>query len=344
MKTTIRLLSLFLGLVSLTLLSSCRKEPFNIDFPAALIVNGGSHSISIINLESQKVVSELKLKDARFPHHIYLNPAKTQFAISITDTDLSGGHVHRGHGAKEYKVLVFAARSGDEEARLELSGMAHNAVFDPQGQTLWLGEAGDSSSRVLIFGAKNYDLLGSIPVGAGLSEITMSTDGQKAYAANTMDSTVTIIDVSGRNVLKTLEVEAGPVGAWPATNGKMYVDNETAQSITEIDVVSDGVTATIALGFKPGYVAYHGGRRELWVSDATNGQVVWYTQQSGTWTRSGQIPTGADAHAIAFTPDQKTALITNQGAATVSLIDVATHKKVTDIQVGAKPNGVALLD
>ena len=100
----------------------------------------------------------------------------------------------------------------------------------------------------------------------------------------------------------TLTVGQDPVGAWTASNGKMYVDNETSQTISEITVSSMSVTATINLGFKPGYAAYNSSNSELWVSDATNGKVAYYTFDGTNWNLQGNITTGADAHAIALLP------------------------------------------
>ena len=52
--------------------------------------------------------------------------------------------------------------------------------------------------------------------------------------------------------------------------------------------------------------------------------------------------TGLDAHAIAFTNDGQTAYVTNQGAGTVSIVDVAARTKRRDVAVGKKPNGIVL--
>ena len=98
----------------------------------------------------------------------------------------------------------------------------------------------------------------------------------------------------------------------------------------------------INLGFKPGYVAYNSLTKELWVSDATNGKVVYYQIISGKWAKQGDIITGADAHAITFTNDFKTAYVTNQGAGTVSVIMTSDHKVTATITVGSKPNGIVL--
>ena len=82
-------------------------------------------------------------------------------------------------------------------------------------------------------------------------------------------------------------------------------------------------------------------RNELWVSQAgTGNKVVIFERMNGAWMKMGEVVTGLDAHAIAFTKDGLTGYVTNQGVATVSVIDVVKRAKITDITVGKKPNGI----
>ena len=100
---------------------------------------------------------------------------------------------------------------------------------------------------------------------------------------------------------------------------------------------------TVRLGFTPGYAAYHPTRNELWVSQAGTGtKVVIFEWMGNAWMKMGEVTTGLDAHAIAFTNAGATAYITNQGVATVSVIDVAKRSKAKDTAVGKKPNGIVI--
>lgn len=63
------------------------------------MVNGTANNISVIKLSDNTVTETIGLNDATYPHHIYLNPAKTKLAVAITKMDLSGGH-----SALVYKV------------------------------------------------------------------------------------------------------------------------------------------------------------------------------------------------------------------------------------------------
>ena len=122
----------------------------------------------------------------------------------------------------------------------------------------------------------------------------------------------------------------------------MYADNEKSQSISVIETQTGTVTNTITLGYKPGYVAQHT-NGEIWVSDATNGEIAVYHLFGGNWTKKN-IPTGSDPHGIAFSKDGKKAFVTNQGSGKLSVINTSTYSKIQDIVVGSKPNGIALKD
>jgi len=328
-------------------ISSCKKHDaghtmLNINYPAAYVVNGSSNNISVIKLSDNTVSETISLNGATFPHHIYMNPTKTKLAVAITATDLSGGHAGHVGATAGLKVQIIDVVTGMIDKEIALNKMPHNAIFNTAGTELWIGQMDTIQSQVLVYKTSDWTLQNTINVGKGLSEVTFSNDGTMAFACNTMDSTVTLIDANSKMIHTTLTVGANPVGAWSASNGKMYVDNEMSQTISEISVSGMAVTSTITLGFKPGYVAYHTASGELWVSDATNGKIVYYTLSGGVWTLQSNITTGADAHAIAFNNAGSKAYVTNQGAGNISVIDVATHTVSQTIAVGTKPNGIAI--
>lgn len=314
----------------------------NITYPAAYVVNGQGNSLSVINLSENKVTGEIGLNGATYPHHVNLSPDKSRLAVAITATDLSGGHGGHGGSAAGFKFQVINSATGMIEKEIALPKMPHNAAFNPSGTELWVGQADATQSKVLVYKTADWTLQNSLDAGRDVAEITFSTDGTRAYATNTGDGTVTVFDPAAKSVLRVVQVGKDPVGAWPAANGRMYVDNELDQTVTEIDVATSAVTATIPLGFKPGYAAFHAGQEELWVSDAINGRVVVYKKQGGAWGVQNTVLTGADAHAIAFSQDGTTAYVTNQGANSVSVINASAKAKLRDIAVGLKPNGIVL--
>ncbi len=332
-------------------LFSCKKHKYyrnddgfatEVNYSVAFVVNGEGNSLALINLQDNTVKETYALNGATFPHHIYLTPDKTMLAIAFTNMDLSGGHGAGHGGMSKYMVQVFNTTTGKHITNIILKNMPHNAVFSPDGSELWVGQAMSDKSEVYVYDTKKWKCQTKIEVGKDLAEITFSKDGTKAYATNTGANNVSIINVTDKSVVTTLAIGETPVGAWPASNGKMYADNEGTQTISEIDVATNTISATINLGFKPGYVAYNGTKKELWVSDATNGKAVYYVLVANVWTIAGSITTGADAHAIAFNNDESKAYVSNQGANSVSVIDVNTHVVTNTITVSNKPNGIAI--
>ena len=59
-------------------------------------------------------------------------------------------------------------------------------------------------------------------------------------------------------------------------------------------------------------------------------------------TKIAQIEVGDEPRTVAITPDKRLAYVTNQGSATVSVIDLTTNQKTIDIPVGVEPYGIAL--
>lgn len=318
-----------------------QHKSLNINYPAAFVVNGGAGTISVINLAEEKVKEQISLNGATYPHHIYLHPNYSIAAIAITGTDLSAGHAGHSNVVAGLKIQIIDTRTGQILKEIGLPKLPHNAIFNSNGSELWVGQMDTSQSHILIYETQKFELKKTIAVGRGLSEVTFSNGGDKAFATNTLDHTVSIINPYTYQVEKVIPVGKDPVGAWPGKDGNMYVDNELSKDVHVLSVASGMVVDTIPLGFKPGYVAQQI-NGEVWVSDASNGRVVIYSQSGAEWLIRFSITTGPDAHAIAFAEDGTKAYVTNQGGATVSVIDVATHTKIQDIPVGYMPNGIQL--
>lgn len=354
-RAALPLLPLFVlsGCMNMDHTNSMQPE-LTINYPAAYAVNAEGNSLSVINLATQQVKETISFGAASgvhsgssmtdmvmWPHHIYRSPDGSRLSIGVPGMDLSAGHAG-GMSGMNGRILVVNAKTGATVTNLQTPAMNHNAVFSPDGTELWTSQM-DMVGKVLVYDAGTMVLKNTIAVGMEPAEVTMSTNGRYAFVANGMSNTVSVINIASKSVVKTILVGDDPVGAWPGADGKMYVDNEKGQTVSVIDVSTLAVQETIQLGFTPGYVAYHPTRNELWVTQAgTGNKVVIFEWKNNAWMKMGEVITGLDAHAITFTKDGNTAYITNQGAATVSVVDVTTRTKKQDIAVGKKPNGIVL--
>ncbi len=338
-------------------IASCSKTPeaipaVTINYPAAYVVNGTSSTLSVINLTTNEVANLIQLTDdlggvsnngkgnfLQYPHHIYLNPAKNQIAIAAPGVDLSAGHgevVHKGSA----KIAIIDAVKGINSKLITVPLMNHNAIYSPNGLEIWTSQI-DKNGTVLVYDANTYNLKNTISVGREPAEVTFSNDGLVAFVANGMDNSVSAINPTTKTVIATIQVGQNPVGAWTGSDNRMYVDNEDGQTVSVIDVKTLKVVETITLGFMPGYAAFNGDMKELWVTDPMQGKLHWWKQDTnGKFVKGGSLATADGSHAIAF--KGMTAYITNQEAASVSIVDVMKHEKIKDIKVGEKPNGIVI--
>ncbi|MGV3502520.1 MAG: YncE family protein [Adhaeribacter sp.] len=361
-KHSLFLKPIILAGIILLLAAGCHQMPdmddmnkdLNINYPAAFVINGESNSISVIDLATNSLKETISLGQASmgghmggnmsegisWPHHIYLNPVGSQLAIGVPGTDLSAGH-SGGMSNMAGKAVIVDAKTGMITKSVLLPAMNHNATFSPNGTEIWTSQM-EQAGKVLVYDANSYTLKNTIPVGSQPAEVTFSADGTVAFVANGGSNTVTAIRVMDKTILKTIPVGADPVGAWPGSDHKMYVDNEEGETVSVIDAASLRVEETIDLGFMPGIAALNGTSGELWVSDPDNGQVVSFQRENNAWKKTIAVATGAGAHAIAFTQDGKTAYVTNQLAGSVSVLNTTTKTKIKDIAVGKKPNGLTL--
>jgi YVTN family beta-propeller protein len=336
-------------------LSETNNPMLNINYPAAYVVNGTSSTLSIINLNTNEVATFIQLTDdlsgtvrngagkfLSYPHHIYLNSTQNQMVIAAPGVDLSEGHgvVHTGTHKGMARIVVIDAIKAINTKLIDVPTMNHNAIYSPNGKEIWTSQV-DEKGAILVYDANNYTLKNTVSVGREPAEVTFSNDGSMAFVTNGLDNTVSCINPNTKTVIATIPVGKNPVGAWTGSDNRMYVDNEDGQSVSIIDVKTLKVVETVALGFMPGYAAFNGEMKELWVTDPMTGKVHWWKQDaSWKFVKGGSLATADGAHAIAF--KGMIAYITNQEAASVSVVDVMKHEKIKDIKVGEKPNGIAI--
>jgi YVTN family beta-propeller protein len=103
--------------------------------------------------------------------------------------------------------------------------------------------------------------LAQVGVGQEPNGVALLPDGSKAYVANTVSGTVSVIRIyagySGFRETSRIKVGTEPYGLALTPNGtKLYVTNSRSNSVSVIDTASDYVVTTIAnVGFEPRGVA-----------------------------------------------------------------------------------------
>lgn len=331
------------------LIISCKKketpnpEPVVVSFPKAYVVNGGSNTISIINLQKLSEDKIIQMTDVgRFPHHINLSPDGKKLAVAIPEFDFTLGHAFL-HNASDKKggIAVIDAQNGTTLLKIALPNANFNAVFSPDGTEIWSATS-NHSGEMYIFDANTGVQKSKIALGADPTEVAFSKDGQHAFIALGESSFVYVINTASKAIVKTVKVDAFPTNVWAGNDGKMYVENKVALSVNIIDSKTLTATEFIDVNFRPGQIVYNQALNELWICQSGENKVAFFERKANIWVLKGNIVTGDDAHAISFSKDEKIAYVVNQKGNTVSVIDAVKHLKTNDIAVGKQPNGIVL--
>lgn len=328
---------------------SCEKDSpeiakKNIDFPAAYVVNA-DNTISVINLTSLLVDTTFIIPSSgnSFAHHIYKSPDNQQLVVALPSVDLSNGHGQLHSISATGGVAVLSAKNGNRIAGTTTLSANHNAIFSPDGSEIWTAMMSHDLPEVWVYNAADLKLKAEIQVGTDASEVTFSSDGKTAYVAAQESSFVFAIDVASKEVIKQIKVDFFPTNVWPGI-GRVIVENKNRPSINFIDTQTNTATSAIDLDFSPGFSVIHQHSTTLWVCDGAGARVRVFTEDGQTWRESNSYLVEQDAHAIAFSDKFNLALVVNQQANSISVIDLDKKEVVKRIMVGLKPNGIVLID
>lgn len=122
--------------------------------------------------------------------------------------------------------------------------------------------------------------------------------------------------------------------------GRIYVANESSNSVTVLDSETFTVVGTIdAKNHATHDLALTRDGKRLFATNLASGRVsVIDTEAMET---IGSIYTGPRSHVIALTNDNKHAWVANIGNDTVSIIDVASLRILGTLRTGSGPTGIA---
>lgn len=324
------------------------KKTINIsqqDFKKAYVVNGGSRSISVIDLDNQSLAStfEIKTSSDRFPHHVYLDPTGKFLAIANPAYDFSKGHTALHGITMPGGIIKMDSESGNTLADIDIPMVNHNVVFSPDGSEMWTAKM-SHSGKVLVFDSASGDLKNEITVDADPSEVIFSSDGKYGLVTCGESTFLNVIDVSTKELFKQIKVDNYPSNVWPGFDNVVLVSNMTRKSVNFVDLNSMTVTDFVDLDFMPGYVVFNKVLGELWICNSMMNAVNIFKKTDGKWIQASMIKSEGDPHMVKFYQNEEKALLINQKANSLKFIDTKTKTIEKEFLVGDKPNGIAVLD
>jgi len=175
-------------------------------------------------------------------------------------------------------------------------------------------------------------------------EVGVSPDGVTAVVADygvadAPGKTLTVIDVPGRRVARTIDLGEyrRPHGvAWLRDGRHALVTAEESKALLKVDVAAGKVVAAIKTEQDVSHmVAVTPDGTRAFVANIGSGTVSAIDLEKGEAIKS--IATGAGAEGIAITPDGANVWITNRAADTVTVLDVRSLAIVGEIKSPSFP-------
>ena len=283
--------------------------------------------------------------------------ARTALASSAT----ASGYVFTAdeHGNSISRIDL---RSG----RVEIARVAitpHNVQYVAAGNRLLAvgmpagsmdGHSGDShasnpqTGRLIVLDAD--DLVSgkaiSVDIGAHPAHVVADREGARAFATNSGDNTVSVIDLATGSIIKAIATGDYPHGLRMSPDGTIVcIANVNDGSVSVIDTATLAEADRIAVGGGPVQVGFTPDGAHLYVSlrDENKVGVI------DTVTRKviGHIDVGRSPIQLHATPDGRFVYVANQGTETepddkVSVIDVAKARVVQSIRTGKGAHGVTV--
>ncbi|MBI4469096.1 MAG: YncE family protein, partial [Acidobacteria bacterium] len=246
---------------------------------------------------------------------------------------------------KRLLKLVIGLGLGALAGALYLPGSTPRAVVQAQrftGPTSSQPLALSADDRVLVVANPDNDSVSifdvSLDENRRLSTVSVQNEpngvailpnGSRAYAANTVTGTVSVIDTVPGRLVTNINVGTEPYGLALTPNGrKLYVTNARSNSISVIDTVTNQVTRTIpSVGSEPRGIAITND------GDADdNDEAVYVTQFLASPLAVGKLD-GED--------DSKVGLVTVISTATDAPVGTAVIRPLTDTGFKAAGDAIA---
>lgn len=181
-------------------------------------------------------------------------------------------------------------------------------------------------------------VVATLPTGEGPHEVAVSPDGETAVVTDygvrgAPGSTLTVIDLPGRKVAKTIDLgeHTRPHGvAFLPGGDRIAVTAEGSRSLLVVDLEAGTVEKAISTGAEVSHmVALAPDGSRAYVANIGSGSATVIDLAGGT--KVGDVATGEGAEGIAVTPDGGI-WVTNRAAGTVTRIDPESLEVVATLE------------
>ena len=295
----------------------------------AYATNSQSNTLSVIDLAAGRLVENLAT--GRAPVNPTFNRDWTRLYFSnVLDGTLSIVDTKRA------KIIQTIPAGAPHPSGLR---------FMPDGKHLVISFIGDKTSDAGMLGIMDLEtgrLVKQIPVQAQSERFDITPDGKRAYVANLVAQTISVVDLEAGTVIETIpSPERLPFNVLVSPKGlRAFVANVMGNSILEIDTTTNKVIATIRTAAGPNGMTFTPDGDNILITNVYAGRLQSYNLSAKVVSDGNFV--GLLPGFIRLAPDGLKGIFVRPYGRQVSIFDGTTLQVIKNIETGIGPSTVAI--
>ena len=317
--------------VAVAVVTAAAPDPNNPTGAAGLIMidkRGGF--VRFFDPATLKEVSSLQLEAP--PHELAISPDHKTAYVPLYGDGVYGSNPNPGH-----KIVTIDLTTRKVSGTIDVSPYVapHGLQVDNNG-TLYA--SCDTSRKLLVIDPKSQKIQAAIDTDGTGHWAAVLPDGSKAYVANKNDRMfVSVIDLKARQMIGRVPMPKGTQGITASPDGKRVLAIDfTDPKFYIIDTATDKIVDTVAVEKNtvgPFRARYSPDGTVLITVNHQNSLANVFDARN-LHAPQKTLAVGPQAFGIAFTADGKTALVSNHGDGTISVIDVGKSQVISTFKAG----------
>ncbi|HMD45757.1 MAG TPA: PKD domain-containing protein, partial [Acidimicrobiales bacterium] len=311
------------------MVGSSPAAPITPTYPSeidAFVINGGNHTISVVNTTTNAVTSTIPtgfgplvgalspdgttgyMTNSLINDVFVVSMAPPLHLLRIVPVGRRPGSVAVTPDGKTAAVVNVASATVSlvnttkySKKNVAVGGTPSAVVVSPDGQSAYVSNP--ALDQVSVISIPTHALVGSIPDPNGPEAMAITPDGTTLYCVDA-DGSVSVLSTTTRTAVAVIPGLSSPSDVAVGPDGSQaFVSQSGAGSVSVISTASNTVVATVPVGNTPQGLGMAPGGADLYVTNSGDGTVDVISTANDTVV-GGPVTVGADPHSVVITPDQ----------------------------------------
>jgi YVTN family beta-propeller protein len=252
-----------------------REDPANSDHSA--------DAIGIIDVQKRALVR--KIPSGSDPEQFAVSADGKRLFISNEDIGM---------------VSIVNVADGRVESTIEVREEPEGVALTPDGAHLYV--TCETRGEICIVDSRTTQKIGELLVPGRPRTVAFLPDGSRAYVPSESKGTVHVIDTRTLKTIKVIQLPPGsrPMGTAMTRDGRLFVSNGRAGTVSVIDTKGNEVRATIKVGKRPWGVVLSSDDERLYIANGPSNDIS--VVDVKTLKEVARIPVGESPWGVTVIP------------------------------------------